>query len=256
MLLVNIEWLSDRFGRDADNKKIYDCWRGDYVDGGFRAVPFHRIIGIIDPKYALELLSGIYEPKQKALTARYELVHRRLDTGRFSALGYLSTDQEHFSKYIEVSREASTYIKHLLIGKCSRSDLTSKRKKLQETKRPSSNAHRFDSHLITLLDLILSDSPEFGYTITPSGRHGLSERFSFLELLYEASFEVYVSFQKEKLNFQEKNTRNPNGFFNAIRHSNEEHRLRQELLSFRASMWKHFSDIIEQDLKAVIKPES
>lgn len=252
---MNIEWLSDRYGRDADNKKIYDCWRGDYIDGRLRAVPFHRVIGLIDPKYALELLSKIYEPKQEALAARYELVHRRLDTGRFSALGYSSTDPEHFSKFLEISREASTCIKHLLIGKCSRSYLKSKRKKLQEAKTPPSNVHRFDGHLMTLLDLILSDSPELGYTITPPGRLGLSEQFSFLELLYEAAFEVYVSFQKEKLNFQEKSSRNPNGFFNAIRHSNEEHRLRQELLSFRASMWKHFSDIIEQDLKAVIKPE-
>jgi hypothetical protein len=252
MLYINIEWLYHPY-RDADNKKIYDCWSGDYIDrpagrleSRLRAVPFPRVIGLIKTRYAIELLSKISEPKSEVLAVRYKIAHLRLYAGRYSVMKYLNTDPTHFRVHINLCNATADCLRRIISEKGCRAELRRLADELSDLEgRPSK--YKFEGRLFGLFRHILFDSPEFtnrsiqdGFMSSTSG--------SYLEKLYEKSFEVYVEYQKEQVKFEEENTRNPNGFINGFLYVKEQDRLRQKLLDFRARLEHHHAEIIEEEL--------
>lgn len=252
MLFINIEWLYDPY-RDTDNKTIYDSWNGDYIDrpaGGLesrlRAVPFPRVIGLIKTRYAIELLSKISEPESEVLAARYKIAHLRLYAGRYSVMQYLNTDPTHFRAYIKLCNAAADCLKKITSEKGCRTELRRLADELSNIEaRPSK--YKFEYRLYLLFRHILLDSSDF--TNRPVRDELVtSASSSYLVQLYEKSFAAYVEYQKEQVNFEEENTRNPNGFINGFLYAKEQDRLRQKLLAFEAHLEPHHAEIIEEEL--------
>lgn len=244
MLSVDIEWLDYE---NPENKKLIDTWAGIRDADGHRVVPFSRVIQLVKPEYAIELLSKIYSPKEEAQSVRYELAHRRLASGKFSVLDILNTDQEYYKEQIKTTIEVSAILRKTLNQEGARPNLVLVGTRLRNSDKIFKGKHRFDDCVFKLIEFIASDIPEFGSSAAKTD--GSRWRyFSYLEKLYELSFELFVSFQKEATKLQEVNTQRQGGFLNDIRHSSEQHRLAKQLLNFRADMSIHYSAIIKQDL--------